>query len=65
MQGSRDGCLYLINYDKIHESYENGRMKIEDEESQKMMENAGHNKKTKKGKKDKKAKGKKEKKKKK
>ena len=62
---TRDGCLYLINYDKIQESYENGRMKIEDEESQKMMENAGHNKKTKKGKKDKKAKGKKEKKKKK
>ena len=62
---TRDGCLYLINYDKIQESYENGRMKIEDEESQKMMENAGHNKKNKKGKKDKKAKGKKEKKKKK
>ena len=62
---TRDGCLYSINYDKIQESYENGRMKIEDEESQKMMENAGHNKKTKKGKKDKKGKGKKEKKKKK
>ena len=40
-------------------------MKIEDEESRKMMENAALNKKSKKGKKDKKGKGKKEKKKKK
>ena len=62
---SRDGCLYLINFQKIQESYENARMKIEDEESRKMMENAVLNKKSKKGKKDKKGKGKKEKKKKK
>ena len=62
---SRDGCLYLINFQKIQESYENERMKIEDEESRKTMENAALNKKSKKGKKDKKGKGKKEKKKKK
>ena len=45
---------YLINFQKIQESYENARMKIEDEESRKMMENAALNKKSKKGKKDKK-----------
>ena len=61
----RDGSLYSINYDKIHESYENELMKIEDEISMKMMESMVNNKKSKKGKKDKKDKGKKEKKKKK
>ena len=34
----RDGSMYSINYDKIHESYENELMKIEDESSMKMME---------------------------
>lgn len=58
----RDGSLYSINYDKIHESYENELMKIEDEISMKMMESMVNNKKSKKGKKDK---GKKDKKKKK
>ena len=61
----RDGSLYSINYDKIHESYENELMKIEDEISMKMMESMVNNKKSKKGKKDKKDKGKKDKKKKK
>ena len=61
----RDGSMYSINYDKIHESYENELMKIEDEISMKMMESMVNNKKSKKGKKDKKDKGKKEKKKKK
>ena len=61
----RDGSMYSINYDKIHESYENELMKIEDEISMKMMESMANNKKSKKGKKDKKDKGKKEKKKKK
>ena len=61
----RDGSMYSINYDKIHESYENEQMKIEDEISKKMMESMVNNKKSKKGKKDKKDKGKKEKKKKK
>ena len=61
----RDGSMYLINYDKIHESYENELMKIEDEISMKMMESMVNNKKSKKGKKDKKDKGKKDKKKKK
>ena len=61
----RDGSMYSINYDKIHESYENELMKIEDEISMKMMESIVNNKKSKKGKKDKKDKGKKEKKKKK
>ena len=58
----RDGSMYSINYDKIHESYENELMKIEDEISMKMMESMVNNKKSKKGKKDK---GKKDKKKKK
>ena len=61
----RDGSMYSINYDKIHESYENELMKIEDEISMKMMESMVNNKKSKKGKKDKKDKGKKDKKKKK
>ena len=61
----RDGSLYCVNYDKIHESYENEQMKIEDEISKKMMESMVNNKKSKKGKKDKKDKGKKDKKKKK
>ena len=61
----RDGSMYSINYDKIHESYENELMKIEDEISMKMMESIVNNKKSKKGKKDKKDKGKKDKKKKK
>ena len=58
----RDGSLYLINYDKIQESCENVRMKIEDELSKKMMEISAQTKKSKKGKKDKKDKAKKEKK---
>ena len=58
---SRDGNLYLINYEKIQESCETAQMIIEDEESLKMMGNLVHNKKNKKGKKDK---GKKDKKKK-
>ena len=49
----RDGNLYLINYEKIQESCESVQMRIEDEESLKMMENLVQNKKTKKGKKDK------------
>ena len=61
----RDGSMYSINYDKIHESYENELMKIEDKISMKMMESMVNNKKSKKGKKDKKDKGKKDKKKKK
>ena len=50
---SRDGSLYLINYEKIQESCETAQMIFEDEESLKMMNNLVQNKKTKKGKKDK------------
>ena len=50
---SRDGSLFLINYEKIQESCETAQMIVEDEESLKMMGNLVQNKKTKKGKKDK------------
>jgi len=50
---SRDGNLYLINYEKIQESCETAQMIFEDEESLKMMNDLVQNKKTKKGKKDK------------
>ena len=56
---SRDGSLYLINYEKIQESCETLQMTVEDEESLKMMNNLVQNKKTKKGKKDKTKKNKK------
>ena len=51
---SRDGSLYLINFEKIQEGYETLRMTKEDDASLKMMEFLAQNKKSKKGKKDKK-----------
>ena len=49
----RDGNLYLVNFEKIIENYENYLMSIEDAESLKMMETLAKSKKSKKSKKDK------------